>query len=738
MNSGWSKRLGWAVALAAYILTVAIVYAELPGLSDMEILDKFAGKGEWRQEQGRRILRIADVGLDELKGALLLPTGLESPLPGRPEIWDELVRSASGRQLAKKSDGFVAIQAPSLPAEFTEGWITELFLGGRTPLQVLRYGSHLFVLTSSNIVQVVACEDPLQPRLVGTLPYARVKKMGLQGDRLFLLLDGKKGDISQLVTLDIASPAAPPELERRFLPRSTHTFFIDGEHLALLTRGEFLKDARFRTNDLLITFYLNDASFNKPLSEAPVPWVDSVFVRHGDFLITPGRTGLNVVDLRDRTLPKLAATLTLSGSVRHMALFNDRLYALSSKRIIHIIDLSDPLYPHETGTVAEAKGAAMVSIIDNAIYFFSRNGYLRAYGCSSAPGEKCADLLQSMADGAPASLGDIENIKSPRPSDDPSLQSRNTGISMPEDGASGPVLDRGNLRLKLTDDGLLQSYQRSPDDELLPVGRLKLPPGQRWLAGSAQRVYVGGGGEILIIDPREDGQLALAGRLELPVAATWDAAVSGQTLWVASGRGGMLAFSLVNPDRPAGPDRPLLHHLAGQADIRQIAVGPGDRVCAAAGLAGLLCFRQTADGRASLSGRLDFAEPVSAVGMVDGLCLVASETRVHVVDVGVADSMQKLGHMAVPRVERFAPAPRQHWAARVRGQGWINLPLPRHLTLEKWVDSDGVQLTFPQDLPRGDYRVVLYNDAGVKVLPGRHRHLVSSVDRSMVESHDDD
>lgn len=722
MKTPWRKYAWWCLALSAYVLVSVLVYSAFQRPGALEVLETLAANAHWLEQSDRTVIRLNDAGRGDLQGALLLPLGGEADrLPGLPEIWAEMASRPRREGWPGSNTGFDAMQGVRDFAELAEGWTAELFLGG-APLELVRRDAYLFVLTTSGRVKVIACDQPLQPRLVGELPYRPVKQMVERNGDLYLLLGSQKEILSQMVVVSLADAAKPQELARYDLPDGEIFVFLAGERLVVLQKPFLQRAAGRGTKVTLQTLSLTGAFRLDPLGATIVPPVGGQLLAHGDYLILADlRGGLLFLDLRNLDRSDATSQLSLTSNVKQMVLSDDRLYLMGQQDDLHLLDLSEPRSPR---TILEATGVthpALLKFIDGATYYFARNGHLMVFEGVPASSDETVYRPPLAISGALLPQEGVAGFVLMGETRDPLPKLVTEVHPLPEASSVLAALVWRGQRLVLRDDGLLQSYQPGAGGEMTPAGSLKLPPGQRWLAGSAERLYVGGGSEVLSVAAGIDGKLVLAGRFPVAADATWDAVASRQTLWIAAGSGGLLVSSLVDPDRPVGLAQPIPGPLKGVSDVRQLAVAADGRVFAAAGRAGLLCFSIMADGRVRMGEYLDFEGPVVALGAIGEAVLAATAAQVHVVDAATPLSVQKLGSIPLARVERFATAPPNYWAGYVEGRGWSILPAPIRLVPQMTGPTPGVELPLPVALPAGEYRVVLYNDAGIRGLKKTYR-----------------
>lgn len=713
MNSRSKKTITWCFILVAYALMVTAVYRALQ-TPDMEgMLAELAADSSWSLEDDRPSLLIDKPWRADLRGAVLLPvTDEETSLPGLPEIWQELASAQQQSAATLAASGFHAMQAIEGSRPFPAGWSEEIFLGGNS-LEAIRYGNHLLVLTSQNLVRVISCDDPLQPRLQASLPYKGVRQMAERDGLLYLLLGNARGPDPQLVVVSLADVLVPQEVARHDLPNRSLGFFLEGEHAVILQQHKGRLGVRM-TELVVQRLPLTEGARLEPLGSVSIPLLGDEFLRYGDYLILNElRKGLRLVNYHHPSRSDLGATLTLAEPVKQMVLSGARLYVHGHRGSVSVIDLTDPLRPRLIVKTVGGGQVASLMFFGGATYYF-RNMHLLVYDRPPGASEQRQNLVPFVATGAllPRASGEGVALLGEAKGRWPQLVGE--VLPLPEASSLSAVLPWRGQWLVLRKSGLLQAYQHNADGEALLMASLQLPSGQRWLQRSAERLYVGGGREILVIAADVEGRLAVTGRLALPVEASWDAAVFRQTLWLAAGPAGLLAFSLADPDRPVVREMPAPGPLAGLVDARQLAVAEDGRVFAAAGQAGLLCFGITNDGLVRFCERLNFQGPVVAVAVVAGVCLAATASEVHVIDAATPHSVQKWGSVALSRVERFVAAPPQHWAALIKGVGWVFLPAPIRLVSVASEAADRHKLVLPETFPAGTYRAILYNDAGIR------------------------
>jgi hypothetical protein len=191
-----------------------------------------------------------------------------------------------------------------------------------------------------------------------------------------------------------------------------------------------------------------------------------------------------------------------------------------------------------------------------------------------------------------------------------------------------------------------------------------------------------------------------------------------KTLCIASGKEGVLCFSIEDPDHlTASLGWMIPRQLEPLVDVRLLARYGSNRVLAAAGSVGLLSGLVGYGGQLEFSGFMDFTAPIHALAVVEGFCLVSTGSDIRVIDIRKSDSLQNLGKIAFPGVTRFAVASPDLWAGYVPGVGWSVLPAPRIVLpgeMERLRIDRGTESS---ERPYDRYRLKLFNDHDVLTAP---------------------
>lgn len=696
MKKHHRKNVYWGSGLFAYALAIALVFSLL--------LDSGAG---W----------LPPVGKDPYKGfsGILLPLGPgDGRLPGLAPIWKEFLRGAAADPVSRDADGFDGLQAVADPADLSKGSVAELFLSG-TPSQLFRRGRFLLLLNAHGMVQVIDSHNPREPTMPSLLPYQRVNGMEMQGNLAYLHLSKPGEWQDQLVIADLSNPLKPREITTLKLPKDTKSFLLLDHQLVVYTNTRGFQGEHF------IHLYDFDDDFQLiPLGSIESPLLMDGFLKYGDYLLAPDAlAGLKVYDFSHPLQPVVVASLDFPGRVKRFARHGVMVFAQGVSNRLYAIDLHDPLLPVLSAVAEEANLPAFFVNVDRYTYYFTQKGYLHVFdGLPSAytvsgepwpvgtPGELVANqtgggftLLGNARDSLPASITDV--------------------LTLPGQSTVADQLFWQGALVVLGEDGLVRFFRKGQGGSLEFQESLQLPPAQRWLAAAKDRLYIGGEAGISVVAKGDDGHFILSDHLELPGKESWDGLVVGQTLCVAAGKAGVLCFSLERQDQPTvNPGWTIPPQLEPLVDVRQLAT-PGDgRLLAAAGAAGLVSARIADDGQLLFEGAFAFPTPCYALAVVADLCLVSTGTDIRVIDTRTRGSLQNLGRIDFPGVERFAVAAPGFWAGFVPGAGWFTLPAPHLVSPGKTEILDTAHSTTLPESRQGRYRLNLFNDREVVTVPG--------------------
>jgi hypothetical protein len=644
---------------------------------------------------------------------ILLPLGPDGGrLPGIPALWAEYLRAGETAPARRTVDGFDGLQAVKSIADFSKGSIAELFLSG-LPLKVFRRGNSFLVLNSQGKVQIIDCRNPHQPTIAGLLPYPGVKHMEMQGDTAYLLLSRPDARNDKLVIVDLGNPHKPRELTRLSLPNWTVSFYLSGRQLVVYTKTEGYKQEHFiHLYDLTTDFQLVS------LGRVESSLLRNGFLKYKGYLLVPDdHAGLHVCDFSNPLKPVVVASIDFPAKVRRFTQRGDMVFALGAENQIYVIDLHDPMHPLLSTVVEEASHPAYFVEYGSYSYYFTLNRYLRVFDVGPF------DPMAKREMGATGFTGELVSLQTDAgfsllgKSQDPLTTSVTDVLTLSDKIKVVDTLVWRGLLVVLDDTGLVQFFSQENKSSPVFQESLKLPTAQRWLAAANGRFYVGGESMVHVVAKGGDGHFILSGQFGLEGQESWDGLVIQQTLCLAAGKDGLLCFSLEQPDRPVlSPEWMIPWHLESQIDVRQLTSPGGRRVLLAAGPAGLLSGKLDTHGEFLFDGFIDSPLPSRALAVVGGLCLVSTEKGIFVVDVRDGNSLQNLGEIDFPGVERFAVAGPDLWAGYVPGKGWFPLPSPR-LVLPGEFETLQVESSTTQASPYR-YRLNLFNDHGVIAVPG--------------------
>ncbi|MGK2904892.1 MAG: hypothetical protein ACSLFH_00910 [Desulfuromonadales bacterium] len=712
MKKHLRKTVFWGGALSTYAVLIASLLYLLhdihPGQPSLDAKDShvfFSGK-----ERGPLDI---DAQLNDFSG-ILLPLGPgDGRLPGFPAIWKEILREGYADGDRADADGFDGLQAVAGIADFSNGSVAELFLSG-TPVQVFRRGAFILTLNSLGKVKIIDCQNPREPKISGLLPYEWVKGMDMQGTMAYLLLS-IPGEQDKLVIADLGDPLKPREITRHNLPKETVSFLLLDRQLVVCTntRG-------YQAEQTLHLYELGDGYQLVPLGSIKSSLLRNGFLKHGDYLLVPDLlAGLHVCDFSNPLQPVVVASLVFPDQVRMLARSGDMVFAHGAQNRIYAVDLHDPLAPELSAVVGDAHYTASLLWFDHYSFYFTMKGYLQVFDVSPFaytgsgmqwPDGIVGELMAAHTGGGFALLGSRQDLLPAAVTD---------VLSLP----AGPtVIDQlfwQRSLVVLRDDGLVQFLRKGEENSLEIQESLTLPSDQRWLAAANDRLYIGGDSIISIIAKSDDGHFVLSGQCEFPGKDSWDGLVVKQTLCVAAGKEGVLCFSLERLDQPiASPAWMIPRHLESLVDARQLASPGGDMVLVAAGSAGLVSGRIVDGGQFQSEGFFALSAPAHALAVVGDLCLVSTGEDICVFDTRTRGSLQNLGKIAFPGVEKFAVAPPDFWGGYVPGAGWFTLPAPHFVSPGETEFLDRVRTTARTEARPYRYRLNLFSDREVVTVPG--------------------
>jgi hypothetical protein len=90
---------------------------------------------------------------------------------------------------------------------------------------------------------------------------------------------------------------------------------------------------------------------------------------NGNFAyVAAGSAGLQVVNVSDRTAPRIVAALALAGNANDVKLWGSRAYVAAGSAGLHVVDISDPLAPRRVSTIDTPGNATDVRVHGNIAY----------------------------------------------------------------------------------------------------------------------------------------------------------------------------------------------------------------------------------------------------------------------------------------------------------------------------------------------------------------------------------
>jgi len=115
-----------------------------------------------------------------------------------------------------------------------------------------------------------------------------------------------------------------------------------------------------------------------PLSFVPIPGFANNVKVNGNFAyVAAGSAGLQVVDVTDRTAPKIVASLATSGNANDLRVVGNKVYLAAGAAGLLVIDVSNPLSPTLLGSLATPDTAWDVAIAGNLAFIAAGSSGLR-------------------------------------------------------------------------------------------------------------------------------------------------------------------------------------------------------------------------------------------------------------------------------------------------------------------------------------------------------------------------
>ena len=106
-----------------------------------------------------------------------------------------------------------------------------------------------------------------------------------------------------------------------------------------------------------------------PLSFVPIPGFANAVAVNGNYaFVAAGASGLQVVNVTDRSHPLIVASLALPGNANDVALLSNRAYVAAGSAGLHAVDISNPVAPVRLGTLNTGGTALGVVIRGTTAY----------------------------------------------------------------------------------------------------------------------------------------------------------------------------------------------------------------------------------------------------------------------------------------------------------------------------------------------------------------------------------
>lgn len=150
-----------------------------------------------------------------------------------------------------------------------------------------------------------------------------------------------------------------------------------------------------------------------PLSFLPIPGFANNVKVNGNFAyVAAGSAGLQVVDVTDRSNPRIAASLATPGNANDLRVVNNKVYLAADSAGLIIIDVSNPLAPQILGSLPTADAAWDVAVSGKLAFVAAGRSGLQivdvsnpaapiTVASSSSPGVPGAAAASAVSGGAP-------------------------------------------------------------------------------------------------------------------------------------------------------------------------------------------------------------------------------------------------------------------------------------------------------------------------------------------------
>jgi len=533
--------------------------------------------------------------------------------------------------------------------------------------------------------------------------------MAMQGTVAYLLQQRPAAPTGKILVVDLHLPDMPRELARvEVSDKAASLFFINSQLVVYSTKRGMAGHQEVALYDVVENHRL------RLYDRGESPNLGQHFLQYEDYLLVAGSGGgLEVYDFSHPLKPERVAFLKTT-VLNRLAGSGSMVFATGLGGRLYSFDFRNPLQPVVSTVVDKVDQPAYFLEYDNYSYFFTSNCYLNVFDFSPANSE-LPEQSSLMVQGELVSLAHSGFTLLGQPP--ASLPSPVTGVlPWPESSKVVDHLVWQDSLVVLDEKGLLSFYRQAEDSSLVFLYTLPLASPQRWLAAFGDYLYAGGQGHITLLAANDDELVSVSGQVDLPGKETWDGLVLKETLYVAAGKDGLLAYSLRRPGTPVATSGWIApRYLRSEVDVRHLAAADDGRILFTAGPAGFFSGRMQAGREFRLEGSFRFTTSTIANAAHDGLALVSTGRDVSVVDIRDSHSFQNLGKIAFPGVKKFALASSDQFAGYSAATGWSFLPLPHFLANG---EEHSLNKSLPPHTDRDVYRLHVFNDRDVKIASG--------------------
>jgi len=207
-------------------------------------------------------------------------------------------------------------------------------------------GNYACLLCADTTLHIVDISNPEAPHEVGVMSGLVDEFFGdglewvvADGDRLYL------GFYRDMWIIDISDPSHAVKVGEIPSMGYDYSFRAKGEHI-FICGGE-----RGEPSFFSISNAVDPDSIYEEGRYRLDPGYGS-FTIIGDYVYFPGNTGILILDISDHSRPRRAAYYNTAGwEPGSMSLFEDGAVVGSGEKILHFLDLSDPVRPEDVGTL---------------------------------------------------------------------------------------------------------------------------------------------------------------------------------------------------------------------------------------------------------------------------------------------------------------------------------------------------------------------------------------------------